>query len=424
MGSQPSPLQPAMLMGSPSFPNALAWSHDNLIAAASGHFVTILRPDLPNGPRGLIKVIPNEPLILGFIDRKDLHSGCLLPTSLYRDDKPVVRSISWSPLGMAPNSGCLIAVCTSDGHVKVYRPPFCDFCAEWIEVVDITESLYEYFRCTEFQGTGGSNSLDFSEVPSDRPCLLKNASGQADSVTPNDEVSKKLPESQLLSLISADEYASRSAMLYSLVVSWSPLLHVASEFYPDPNRNASVSLLAVGGKSGKISLWRFRQPDCYTIEDRKAPAVVKFIGLLHAHNSWITTMSWLLFAFDSLNPQIILVTGSSDGSVRVWLGDNDKLLKSSEVDPNSFLLLKEVITANAVPVSVLSVTVHVQYPSKMLLAIGKVSGSIEIWLCDISSREFDKLGSYDAHYYAVTSLTWAFDGRFLCSCSQVLFSLK
>jgi len=126
-----------------------------------------------------------------------------------------------------------------------------------------------------------------------------------------------MPESQLLSLISADEYASRSAMLYSLVVSWSPLLHVASEFYPNPNKNASVSLLAVGGKSGKISLWRFHQPDCYTIEDRKAPAVVKFIGLLHAHNSWITTMSWLLFAFDSLNPQIILVTGSSDGR---WVG--------------------------------------------------------------------------------------------------------
>jgi hypothetical protein len=46
--------------------------------------------------------------------------------------------------------------------------------------------------------------------------------------------------------------------------------------------------------------------------------------------------------------------------------------------------------------------VHVEFPSKMLLAIGKGSGSIEIWLCDISSREFDKLGSYDAHYYVVS----------------------
>ncbi|XP_012575561.1 uncharacterized protein [Cicer arietinum] len=415
--SCPCPLQPAMLMGSPSFPNAIAWSDDNLIAVAAGHLITILRPDLPNGPRGLIKVSPREPLILGFIERKDLLSGCLLPTSLYRDDKPVVRSISWSPLGMAANSGCLLAVCTSEGHVKVYRPPFCDFCAEWIEVVDITDRLHEYFKCTEFRGTWNP-SLDFSEVPSIRPCRLKNASGQADSITSNDELSKKMPENQLMQLISADEYASRSAMLYSLVVSWSPLLHEASEFCPDPNTSASVSLLAVGGKSGKIYLWRFHQPDCYTIEERKAPPVVKFVGFLQAHNSWITTMSWLLFAFDSSKPQIILATGSSDGSVKVWLGDHNKLLKSSEVDQTSFFLLKEVITVNAVPVSVLSVTVHFQYPSKMLLAIGKGSGSIEIWLCDISSREFDKLGSYDAHYYVVTGLTWAFGGRYLCSCSQ------
>ena len=93
----------------------------------------------------------------------------------------------------------------------------------------------------------------------------------------------------------------------------------------------------------------------------------------------------------------------------------------------------------------------------MLLAIGKGSGSFEIWLCDISSKEFDKLGSYDAHDYIVsfiiiyyyyyyylfselverlklhssvdffildslqiTGLAWAFGGRCLCSCSQVI----
>ncbi|KAJ1409927.1 WD40/YVTN repeat-like-containing domain superfamily [Sesbania bispinosa] len=348
----------------------------------------------------------------------DLLSGCLLPTALYRDDKPVVRSISWSPVGIAANSGCLIAVCTSEGHVKVYRPPYCDFCAEWIEVVDITERLYECFQCTVFRGTGIS-SLDFSKVPNIRSCLLRNASDQTVSMSkPNGTSSKEMPENRMLPLISADEYASRSAMLCSLVVSWSPLLRGAFESYPVPNTCASVCLLAVGGKSGKISLWRFHQPDCYTIEDKKVPTAVKFVGLLQAHNSWVTTISWLLFAFDSSNPQILLATGSSDGSVKVWLGDNDKLLKSSKVDQTSFLLLKEVITVNPVPVSVLSVTVHDEYPSKILLAAGKGSGSFEIWLCDISSGEFDKLGSYDSHDYVVTGLAWAFGGRFLHSCSQ------
>ncbi|XP_057428156.1 uncharacterized protein LOC130721379 isoform X2 [Lotus japonicus] len=408
----PCPLEPAMLLGAPSFPNSIAWSDDNLIAVASGHLVTILRPDLPNGPRGLIKISPREPLLVGFVERKDLHSGCLLPTSLYRDDKPVVRSISWSPLGMAANSGCLIAVCTSEGHVKVYRPPFCDFCAEWIEVLDISEMLHEYFQCTEFRGTG-IHSLDLSD------CLLRNKSDQIDSTSkPNGEISNEVPESQMLPLISAGQYASRSAMLCSLVISWSPLLRTASEVFPVDNTCASVSLLAVGLKFGAISLWRFHQRSCHTIEDGKAPTTVKFVGLLQAHGSWVTSISWSLFGFDSSNPQIILVSGSTDGSVKVWMGDNDKLLESSGVHEASFFLLKEVITVNAVPVSVLSVTVHVQYSSKMLLAIGKGSGSFEIWLCDISTREFDKLGSYDAHDCIITGLAWAFGGRFLYSCSQ------
>ncbi|KAK7278862.1 hypothetical protein RJT34_23901 [Clitoria ternatea] len=412
------PLHPANLLGAPSFPNAIAWSHDNLIAVASAHIVTILKPDTPIGPRGIIKVSPSEPLPIGFIDRKDLLSGCLLTTALYRDDKPVVRSISWSPLGVAANSGCLISVCTSDGHVKIYRPPFCDYCAEWIEVVDITKRLYEHFQCTEFQGTGISSS-DVSNVPNIRTRRLKNASDQTDSVSePNGKRPKKMPENHLSPLISAHEYANHSDMLSSLVVSWSPLLRKAPEFHQVPDICGSVCLLAVGGKSGKISLWRFHPPDCYTIDDGNVPTTVKYFGLLHAHNSWVTTISWLLFALDSSNPQILLATGSSDGSVKIWLGDNDELLKLSEVDQTSFLLLKEVVTVNAVPVSVLSVTVHDQYPSKMLLASGKVSGSFEIWLCDISSREFDKLGSYDAHDLALTGLAWAFGGRFLYSCSQ------
>ncbi|XP_022642519.1 uncharacterized protein LOC106771179 isoform X3 [Vigna radiata var. radiata] len=401
--SCPSPLQPAVLLGAPSFPNAIAWSDENLIAVASGHLVTILRPDLPvGGPRGVIKIFPSQPLCVGLVERQDLLSGCLLPTALYRDDKPVVRSISWSPLGMAANSGCLIAVCTSEGHVKIYRPPFCDYCAEWIEVVDITKRLYENLKCTEFRCIGIAT-------------LDKNASDQMDSLYKhNGKLLKEKPENHS-PLISADQYASRSAMLCSLVVSWSPLLHLASEYYPVCD---SFSLLAVGGKSGKISLWRFHPPVCYTIDDKDIPTTVKFAGLLHAHNSWVTTISWLLFDFDPSNPQILLVSGSSDGSVKIWLADNDKLLKLSKMDQTSFSLLKEVMTLNAVPVSVLSVTVHVQYPSKILLAIGKVSGSFEIWLFDISSREFDKLGSYYAHDYVVTGLTWAFGGRFLYSCSQ------
>lgn len=46
---------------------------------------------------------------------------------------------------------CLLAVCTSEGHVKVYRPPFCDFCAEWIEVCAIEmANLWNWNVCYLF----------------------------------------------------------------------------------------------------------------------------------------------------------------------------------------------------------------------------------------------------------------------------------
>ncbi|KAI9097638.1 hypothetical protein K1719_025409 [Acacia pycnantha] len=413
-----SPLQPAMLLGSPSFPNAIAWSEENLIAVASGHMITILRPESPHGPHGVITVSTSEPLPIGVIERKDLLSGCLLPICLARDDKTVVRSLSWSPLGMAANAGCLMAVCTTEGNVKVYRPPFCDFCAEWVEVLDLTERLFEYLRGTGFgdlsivakQKSAGDmpdtvsrkgrkkRKVDYVSMDSGNQLLLPTiskdgnscsspcndmegrrsnavseilgsdlqitASDQMESMPESDGKSlKKTSENHMLPLITADQYASRSAMLSALLVSWSPLLHETSEFHPVPKTNAYVSLLAVGGKSG-----------------------TQFMG-------------------------------SSDGSVKVWLGDNDKLLKSSEANQSPFSLLKEVITVNVVPVSVLSATMPIQ-SSEMLLAIGKGSGCFEIWLCDLSCNEFHKLGSYDAHDHIVTSLAWAFNGRCLCSCSQ------
>ncbi|XP_042501155.1 uncharacterized protein LOC122079009 [Macadamia integrifolia] len=129
-----SRFQAASLVASPSYPNSLAWSEENLVAVASGHLVTILNPALPFGPRGLINIPPAEPFPIGVIEREDLLTGCLMPTILSRDTRFCVRSISWSHPGLAPNSGCLLAVCTREGRVKLYRQPFCEFRAEWVEV--------------------------------------------------------------------------------------------------------------------------------------------------------------------------------------------------------------------------------------------------------------------------------------------------
>jgi hypothetical protein len=40
--------QAVTLIASPSYPNAIAWSSDNLVAVASGHIVTILVSAIPS----------------------------------------------------------------------------------------------------------------------------------------------------------------------------------------------------------------------------------------------------------------------------------------------------------------------------------------------------------------------------------------
>ncbi|KAK4754172.1 hypothetical protein SAY87_002276 [Trapa incisa] len=157
-----SRFQAATLVASPSYPNSIAWSEENLIAVANGQLVTILNPESPSGPRGLVKIPTSKPFPIGVIKSEDAVSGCLLPTCLSRE-RESIRSISWSPLGMSANSGCLLAICTVEGHVKLYRPPFCDYSAEWIEVMDISEDLYYHLKKVNFKKRG-IHSLNNSHV--------------------------------------------------------------------------------------------------------------------------------------------------------------------------------------------------------------------------------------------------------------------
>ncbi|XP_062119983.1 uncharacterized protein LOC133834398 [Humulus lupulus] len=445
-----SRFQAAALLASPSYPNAVAWSDDNLIAVASSHLVIILSPATPSKSRGLITIETGKPFPIGVVDRNDLLSANLLPASLSRDTRPCVRSISWSPLGLSPNSGCLLAVCTIDGRVKLYRQPFCDFCAEWIEVMDISTKLCDYVESIGFgelkaSVSNESDKQDTEHRSSDDDCLnivfrkerkrrkLKdNALGSGTEIGHSKENScmqiisvskskanslKKIPEKCTLPLITADKYAARSAILSSLVVAWSPVLQVSPKICVIPPNGSSMSLLAVGGKSGKVSLWRVSVPDRYSIELSRVPATAMIVGLLQAHGSWITAISWALLDSESSNPQFLLVTGCSDGSVKIWMIYNEQLLKSSEANHASFSLLKEVVNDN-VPISVISLTVPARSSTEILLAVGKGSGIFEVWICDISNSKYDKFGSYDAHDNVVTGLAWAFEGRCLYSCSQ------
>ncbi|KAL2542343.1 Transducin/WD40 repeat-like superfamily protein [Abeliophyllum distichum] len=461
-----SRFQAASLVASPSYPNAVAWSDENLVAVASGNLVSILNPAKPFGPRGLVTINSSKPFPIGVIERQDLLSECLLPVCLSRDTRSCVRSISWSPVGLAPNSGCLLAVCTSEGQVKIYRMPFCEFSAEWVEVMDISEMLHAYLLNINFGEPGIISSEHFEEsqlrdtrdleCADDLPISIlrnkcKRRRQDALSVAPNEpnnlrenttyqivpmsvskgnplkkatekmtcqivptSVSKAKPLKKAtkdcnVPLITAQQYASRNAMLASLIVAWSPILPM--------NSSSCCSVLAVGGKCGRISFWRIHGPQSYSLSNNGDTITATPIGFLHAHDTWITAISWALFDSDASNSQFLLATGSSDGSVKIWQVNGEEMLKSSEVSHASFSLLK-VMAVDNITVSVLSLIVPVQSPQKMPLAIGKGSGTFEVWICDIPTRKFEKVGCYDAHDHIVMGLAWAFDGRSLYSCSQ------
>uniref|UniRef100_A0A0V0ITQ3 Putative ovule protein n=1 Tax=Solanum chacoense TaxID=4108 RepID=A0A0V0ITQ3_SOLCH len=455
-----SSFQASILVASPSHPNSVAWSEENLVAVASGHIVTILNPAKRFGSRGLITIPPGKPFSVGFIERKDLLSDCMLHIALsrdsspqekqYRENRPCVRSISWSPIGFASNSGCLLAVCTTEGHVRLYRMPFLEFSTEWVEVMDISNMLYSYLKTTNFQAAnfrvsegadpsqacfdeGDDDDLPISimrkELKRRRlnalPVMEVKACSQKQKNTftaprLGSRFSKKVFRDGCQSLITAEEYASRNAMLSSLIVAWSPCLPQTSGcgISSANGLTSSCSVLAVGGKSGVLSLWRIHKPESYSIMNSPDSNKTVLVGLLDAHDTWITTISWSLFISDASDPLLLLATGCSNGSVKIWQACCRRLVESSEPSGSPFSLLKEVNAANFAMATMVSLTVSVQSPNKMLLAIGKGSGSIEVWTCDILLRRFEKAGTYDAHNHAVTGLSWAFDGRCLYSCSQ------
>ncbi|XP_027100819.2 uncharacterized protein [Coffea arabica] len=437
--------QAAALVASPSYPNAVAWSEENLIAVASGHLVTILNPATPVAPRGLITLPAYKPFPIGVIHPQDILAPCILPTSLSRDARPCVRSISWSPIGYAPNAGCLLAVCSTDGHVKLYRMPCCEYSAEWIEVADISEMFHSYLASVNFKESdvlsSGIVEEQINDTQMDQSCgdtqqvsilkaltVVENARGNLKNNNVRDIVAvpdsrrkhaKKGPEDCNLSLITAEQFASRNSMLASLVVAWSPdmILTAGVEEASADYVLSNCSVLAVGAKSGRISLWRICQPQRYSSTNSRELTTASLIGLFQAHDSWITALSWLHIS-DASNPQLLLATGSSNGCVKVWQAYVNQLLKSSEVSDVLVSLLKEISTIDSSPASVISFTVPIESTGKLFLAIGRGSGSLEVWIGELKSSNFDKACCPDAHEHIVTGLAWAFGTNCLYSCSQ------
>lgn len=159
---------------------------------------------------------------------------------------------------------------------------------------------------------------EFQELDSDSDQMEERSSNQ---IVPSSKSKvksvKKMQENSTLPQITVDQYATRSAMLSSLVVAWSPILQSRAKISSSPQHGSSLSLLAVGGKSGQVSVWRVSVPECYSVDQSRDPTTLMLIQIIQAHNSWITAISWALLDSDSSNPQFLLATASYNGrSVR------------------------------------------------------------------------------------------------------------
>ncbi|CAN0903102.1 Katanin p80 WD40 repeat-containing subunit B1 [Linum grandiflorum] len=483
-----SRFQAASLVGVPSYPNAIAWSDDNFIAVASGHIVTILNPALPCGPRGTITVSTGKHYSIGRVVKEGFSSPFFNPALVFSicspetcfllhyhgtEDHVLGQSLGLLLECLLTMGGCLLAVCTVEGYVKVYRPPYSDFSSNWIEVIDISDMLYDHLVKNNFteiyistpeiptqNGRSKEGSLKRLEITrvsgypnsiitkqykrrkviaathmninadsfggqssEPRPIEITNTRSTRHNIldckklstTRLGKLGKRVLGSCTSQLLTSKDYAARSAQITSLVLAWSPLLDTSLVSSRDLSKRYSI--LAVGGKSGKISLWRVEAPQCYSVERSNATPGVTFLGVVQAHTSWITTVSLELIVSNS-KPHIVMVTGSTDGSVKIWLGNVEQLLKLSKANKSPFSLVDEVLRVNFVPISALSVLVPSQSVHKMLIAVGKGSGSFEIWTCNTSGFKIEKAGCHDAHGYAITGLCWSSDGYSLYSCSQ------
>lgn len=139
------------------------------------------------------------------------------------------------------------------------------------------------------------------------------SSANQNSWTESSQTLLQSKKCNLLSQVTAKQYSSRHALLSSTIVAWSPVLHSSANYHSSNSFCSSCSILATGGKSGNISFWRICEPPCYTIEHGRLSADPVLIGLLQAHNSWVTAISWAISSASSLEPQLILSTGSYDG---------------------------------------------------------------------------------------------------------------
>ena len=105
--------------------DAVRWSQDNLIAAATGAQVTIFSPGSPQGsrsctPAGLLASPPED--LFGSAEAGPRYRCQQLSQSDKAGNKSYVRAVCWSPRGLQTSGECYLTVVSSAGSVSGAQP--------------------------------------------------------------------------------------------------------------------------------------------------------------------------------------------------------------------------------------------------------------------------------------------------------------
>ncbi|GJN17950.1 hypothetical protein PR202_gb05060 [Eleusine coracana subsp. coracana] len=405
--------QAATLIAAPCYPDAIAWSNENLVAVASGHLVTILNPDALEGPRQVIVLRHSDPFPIGVVNREGKislsHVWCPLASHV------ILNHVSSQFRGLKKDLHLIPGVLVGEElnhhgndtaplrhHVLITKSRDAGY------IYDDNEDDSHAVKDADF-------SLELcSNKSKKRPLgkVVNHGQGRSQNTKAplsSNEASKSLPH------ITAKQYACRDALLSSLIVAWSPVLS-SSDRVSYLSRDWCI--LAVGSKSGNVSFWKVCKPEYYTIDVGLVSREPMLIGVLQAHKSWVSAISLEVSSTSSSKSSLLLATGCSDGSVKIWSGDIEGLHLFTGAGEVPFVLVAEITADVSAPVSSISLSASARLQPEVNLAIGRVSGSLETWMWNACSNEIENTSACHAHDQVVTGLSWGLDGHCLYSCSQ------
>lgn len=351
----------------PLYPNGISWAKKaNMIASTAERVIYVLDLQAPERQKMSYVRCHKDPYAfrIGHLQTGQLPPFTYKPDkdgTMKRGSKPAFRAAQWSPAGCAVYGGHLLAASTTDDRLCVFRPPNNRLMSEWVEVACISDLLYQYYTSQDF---------DVTET------------------------------------ITTDEAIRRLELLSTVSLDWSPVIRPPPGTLHDGHEAKSRVLLAQGGKR-RVTIWQYCLPH---LADERDSIDYRFdmVSSFDAHADWTTAVSWHPYKRPpTSNPW--LVTGSTDGSVRLWELETQV---SEDGQPRQVVkLLNEICAPDRYAVFTIT---WAQTKEQNIVIYGKGFG-VGLTFLDEAGQTLTNIEHLDMHTKCITGITWHNDVLMTCS---------